>query len=81
MDIPVAKAKIGNAIFSSIIMDFLDKNAFVMDFNVLDREILLKAKKEPEKYRNISVRICGYSALFHTLSENMQDEIIARVQR
>ena len=81
MDIPVAKAKIGNAIFSSIIMDFLDKNAFVMDFNVLDRETLLKAKKEPEKYRNISVRICGYSALFHTLSENMQDEIIARVQR
>ena len=52
-----------------------------MDFNVLDRETLLKAKAEPQKYTNISVRICGYSALFHTLSENMQDEIIARTQR
>jgi formate C-acetyltransferase len=81
MDIPVAKAKIGTGIFCSIIEEFLDKKAFVMDFNVLDRETLLKAKKEPQKYQNISVRICGYSALFHTLSENMQDEIIARTQR
>lgn len=81
MDIPVAKAKISKEVFGSIIKDFIEKEAFVMDFNVLDRETLLKAKAEPQKYTNISVRICGYSALFHTLSENMQDEIIARTQR
>ena len=44
----------------------------------LSAEDLIAAKKEPEKYGNIIVRITGYSAHFVTLDEAMQDEIIRR---
>jgi formate C-acetyltransferase len=41
---------------------------------------LLKARQEPEKYRNLLVRIAGYSAYFTELTRDLQDDIIARTQ-
>jgi formate C-acetyltransferase len=52
-----------------------------MDFNVIDKETLIRAQKDPENYKNIVVRVCGYSALFNSLDYEMQNEIIERVQR
>ena len=52
-----------------------------MDFNVVDVPTLLDAQKHPENHKNIVVRVCGYSALFHSLPRQMQDEVIARTQR
>ena len=52
-----------------------------MDFNVVNKELLLQAQREPENHRNIVVRVCGYSAYFHTLTSQMQDEVIGRTQR
>ena len=49
-----------------------------IQFNVLNKETLLAARKDPEKYRNLIVRIAGYSAFFVDLSPALQDEIIAR---
>jgi formate C-acetyltransferase len=49
-----------------------------IQFNVLNKETLLAAKKDPEKYRSLIVRIAGYSAFFVDLSPALQDEIIAR---
>jgi formate C-acetyltransferase len=47
-------------------------------FNVLRREDLLAAKRDPEKYRHLIVRVAGYSAYFVELAGDLQDEIIAR---
>lgn len=49
-------------------------------FNVLNKEDLLNAKKEPEKYKNLLVRVAGYTAYFVELSKELQDEIIARTE-
>ena len=39
---------------------------------------MLAAQKEPQKYRDLVVRVAGYSAFFNALSRQTQDDIIAR---
>jgi len=51
-----------------------------MQFNFYDREMLLDAKQNPEKYGNLMVRVAGYSAPFVSLWGDLQDEIIARTE-
>ncbi|WP_350343924.1 choline trimethylamine-lyase [Proteinivorax tanatarense] len=49
-----------------------------MQFNYLDNETLLAAQKNPEQYRDLIVRVAGYSAFFVELCKDVQDEIISR---
>ena len=51
-----------------------------IQFNILNKETLLAAQKDPEKYRNLIVRIAGYSAYFTDLSPGQQAELIARTE-
>lgn len=51
-----------------------------VQFNILNRQTLLDAQKDPEKYRDLVVRIAGYSAYFVDLSPSQQAEIIARTE-
>ena len=51
---------------------------FAVHYNVLDTDILKAAKKDPEKYPTLQVRLCGWNVLFSTLSEKEKDEFIAR---
>ncbi|MBE6935957.1 MAG: hypothetical protein E7458_05580 [Ruminococcaceae bacterium] len=51
-----------------------------IQFNVVSRETLLAAKADPQKYRNLVVRVSGFSAYFYNLSSTLQDEIIARTE-
>lgn len=60
---------------------FEDYMGFMVQFNILDREQLLAAKKHPEEYRTLLVRVGGYSAYFVELPEQLQDEIIARTSQ
>jgi formate C-acetyltransferase len=52
-----------------------------VQYNIVSRETLLAAKKEPENYRDLVVRVAGYSAFFTTLSPDTQDDIIARTEQ
>ena len=49
-----------------------------MQFSYIDNEVLKKAQAEPEKYRDLIVRVAGYSAYFVELCKEVQDEIISR---
>jgi len=49
-----------------------------MQFNYLDNETLIQAQKNPEQYRDLIVRVAGYSAFFVELCKDVQDEIISR---
>ena len=51
-----------------------------IQFNILSRQTLLDAQKNPEKYRDLVVRIAGYCAYFVDLSPSQQAEIIARTE-
>lgn len=64
--------------FIALIRGFFDQKGMHMQFNVVSRETLLDAQAHPEKYKNLVVRVAGYSALFTTLSRSLQDDIIAR---
>ena len=51
-----------------------------IQFNVVDAATLRSAQRHPERYRNLIVRVAGYSDYFCDLSKALQDEIIARTE-
>ncbi|WP_026889479.1 glycyl radical protein [Clostridium beijerinckii] len=53
---------------------------FHVQYNVVSRDTLLDAQKNPEKYRDLIVRVAGYSAFFNVLSKQTQDDIIERTE-
>lgn len=64
--------------FSSLLRTFVDLKINHVQFNVLRKEDLIAAQKEPEKYGGLPVRVAGYTAYFTELASDLQDEIIAR---
>ncbi|MBR2952035.1 MAG: glycyl radical protein [Clostridia bacterium] len=67
--------------FVALIRAFFDQKGMHMQFNVVSREILLDAQAHPENYRQLVVRVAGYSALFTTLSRSLQNDIINRTEQ
>ncbi|HTY85826.1 MAG TPA: pyruvate formate lyase family protein [Candidatus Acidoferrum sp.] len=63
-----------------VIRTWCELKLWHVQFNILNRATLLAAQKDPEKYRNLIVRIAGYSAYFVDLSPMQQAEIIARTE-
>jgi formate C-acetyltransferase len=62
----------------SFIRAFVDLKLWHVQFNVINQETLIKAQKDPESYRDLIVRIAGYSAYFTDLSRDLQNDLIAR---
>ena len=81
MDIPLMYKTPQPSLFASVMRAFCENGGSIMDFNVISRNALLEAQKNPETHKNIVVRVCGYSAYFHTLTAEMQNEVIQRTQR
>ena len=67
--------------FADYIKSFCFSGGHHIQFNMISNETLCKAKKSPEKYRDLLVRVAGYSAFFVELNENTQNEIIARTEQ
>ncbi|MFC1986901.1 glycine radical domain-containing protein, partial [Chloroflexota bacterium] len=63
-----------------LIKTYFDRGGWHVQFNMVDREMLLEAQKHPEQYRQLMVRVAGYSAYFVELSREVQDEIIGRTE-
>ncbi len=67
--------------FVALIRGYFDQKGSHVQFNVVSRETLQDAQKNPEKYKGLVVRVAGYSALFTTLSKSLQDDIINRTEQ
>lgn len=67
--------------FVALIRSFFDQKGMHMQFNVVSRDTLIEAQKNPEQYKHLVVRVAGYSALFTTLSRSLQDDIIRRTEQ
>ena len=52
-----------------------------IQFNVVDADTLREAQKHPEDYRDLIVRVAGYSDYFNDLGEDLQNEIICRTEQ
>lgn len=64
----------------SMIRAFFEKDGEQIQFNVTSNEVLKAAKKKPEDYPDLMVRVSGYSALFTSLGPAAQDDIIKRAE-
>jgi formate C-acetyltransferase len=66
----------------ALIRTFFNRlEGFHVQYNVVSRDTLLDAQKNPEKYRDLIVRVAGYSAFFNVLSKQTQDDIIERTEQ
>ncbi len=77
-DPQIVKGEKGIDILETVLKAHFSMKGSHMQINVVDNETLRDAQKHPEKYRNMLVRVAGYSAFFVDLEENIQENIIER---
>ena len=65
----------------SLVRSYFSLDGHHIQFNVIDRKTLLDAQKNPEEFKDLIVRVAGYSDHFHNLSKELQDEIIDRTEQ
>ena len=65
---------------NSFIQAYFQKGGVQVQFNMVDSETLTDAQEHPDNYRDLIVRVSGYSAHFTGLSDTAQDEIISRTR-
>lgn len=63
---------------ASLIRTYFAMDGHHIQFNVFDKQTLLEAQKHPDDYRDLIVRVAGYSDYFRNLDEELQNEIINR---
>ncbi|MBR3714828.1 MAG: hypothetical protein IKM18_02845 [Clostridia bacterium] len=68
----------GLAKLAKIMEIYFEKGGMQMQISAVDKEKLLAAQKDPDSYRDLMVRVTGYSAVFVDLSRKAQEDIIAR---
>jgi trans-4-hydroxy-L-proline dehydratase len=66
---------------AALVRSYFTMDGHHIQFNVIDRHTLLDAQKHPEEYKDLIVRVAGYSDHFHNLSKTLQDEIIGRTEQ
>lgn len=66
---------------AALVRTYFSLDGHHIQFNVIDRETLLKAQARPDEYKDLIVRVAGYSDHFHNLSKELQDEIIERTEQ
>ncbi|MCD8350333.1 MAG: glycyl radical protein [Planctomycetaceae bacterium] len=77
-DPAVAKGEKGLNILGTVIKGYFDEYGEHVQINVVDEKTLREAQKEPQKHRNLMVRVAGYSAYFIELDKDVQEDIIKR---
>lgn len=65
---------------TSLIRSYFNLDGHHIQFNVVNAETLRDAQKHPELYRDLIVRVAGYSDYFNDLGEDLQNEIILRTE-
>lgn len=77
----VVEGELGLQHMSNLVRAYFNMDGHHIQFNVIDKNILIDAQKHPENYKDLIVRVAGYSDHFHNLSKALQDEIIGRTEQ
>jgi len=72
--------EVGRDNFISLIDSYFDQKGMHCQFNIISRDTLEDAMKHPENYRDMVVRVAGYSAVFVELSKPLQYDIMGRTE-
>ena len=71
----------GKNALRAMLKSYFELGGFAVHYNVLNTEILEDARKYPDKYPTLQVRLCGWNALFSSLTDKEKDEFILRSKR
>ncbi|MDR2488922.1 MAG: hypothetical protein LBD42_05475 [Desulfovibrio sp.] len=66
---------------TALVRSYFDNKGLHVQFNVVGKETLLDAQKNPDQHKNLVVRVAGYSAHFVHLNPDIQDDIISRTEQ
>ncbi|WP_291942318.1 trans-4-hydroxy-L-proline dehydratase [Cetobacterium sp.] len=77
----VVKGEEGLNHMADVVKTYFNMDGHHIQFNVIDKETLLKAQQNPDEYKDLIVRVAGYSDHFRNLSKALQDEIIDRTEQ
>ena len=68
---------------ANLVRSYFSMDGHHIQFNVIDRQTLIDGtfRDNPEEYKDLIVRVAGYSDHFRNLSRALQDEIIARTEQ
>ena len=77
----VVKGEEGLDNMANLVRSYFNMDGHHIQFNVIDRETLIQAQKHPDEYKDLIVRVAGYSDHFRNLSKALQDEIIDRTEQ
>ena len=64
----------------ALLMTFIKRGGHAMHINVFDADTLRKAQKEPEKYQDLQIRVCGWNVLFNNINKEEQDGFIKQAE-
>ena len=70
----------GIHIMIHLLETYLSKGGFATHINVVSPETLKEAQKDPDKYRNLQVRLCGWNVYFTDLDVEMQNNLIRSME-
>ena len=70
----------GLSAMRALLYTYMKGGGMSMQFNVFDAEMLKDARQNPEKYKNLQVRVCGWNVLWNNLSAKEQDAYIQRAE-
>lgn len=74
------KGEDGLNVLKGLLMTYLAKGGQSIQFNIFDSETLRDAQKNPEKYQNLQVRVCGWNTLWNNMDKAEQDAYILRAE-
>lgn len=77
----VVQGETGLENMANLVRSYFNMDGHHIQFNVFDRNVLLAAQKNPDDYKDLIVRVAGYSDHFNNLSRALQDEIINRTEQ
>ena len=74
----MVKDEVGKQRFASLIRTYFQMGGMLVQFNIVDTNLLKEAQKHPEQYKDLLVRVSTYSAYFVELSDQLQNDVINR---
>ena len=66
---------------ANLVRSYFNMDGHHIQFNVISKDTLIKAQQNPDEYKDLIVRVAGYSDHFRNLSKELQDEIIGRTDQ